>query len=182
MSDGVNEPNPTLDTGNNPPAEAQKTEQHVPYERFKEVNDKYKDLESKWKEQEAKEQERAKKKQEAEQARLEKEGQFEKASEGYKARIAELELYEAEAKEARETLKVMLDAKLKIVPEDVKELLEGRTPAQQLAFIAKHEERWVKPTPPDINAGNNGGRTTTKTDDEKARLAALYGVKPEFIE
>jgi chromosome segregation ATPase len=89
----------------------------------------------------------------AEQARLAEQGDFKTIAEkaqadlaAANARLADAEAREAELAETREAVKAQVEAQKKALKLDdaTVELLDGKTPAQQLAWLAKHAEELAK--------------------------------------
>jgi hypothetical protein len=119
----------------------------------------------------------------AEEKRLKETGDYQKIAEDAQKKVAELEPHKARADEAEEALNELLAEQRKDLPAHVAELLDGKSPAAQLKWIAKHRAELAKPTPPNINAGGGaGGKTTDAPNDaEKASIAARYGVDPKYI-
>ena len=172
------------DNGGNTPAGVQNTvKDPIPYDRFKEINDKAKAYEAKIKEYETAAAEAARKQAEAETERMKQQGEFKTLAETWQQKATELEPYKVLAEEANATLKTLLDAEMAnpAMPASTKELLADMSPTKALAHITKHKGEWAKPGIPNLN-GAGGGKVTEKTDAEKAELAALYGLDPRFID
>jgi hypothetical protein len=148
-------------------------EQTVPYSRFKEINDQLSQLK--------KAQQTATKAQaDAERKAAEESGKF---KELYEAEIAKREQAEAQAKAAQLAMlraKVAKDAGL---PDGLASRLLGET-EEELAADAKELLKTLpKPTPPNTNSGGGDGRVPGQnpTGLDPAELAAIYGVKPEYL-
>lgn len=118
-------------------------------------------------------------------AALKKQGDWQKLHEQEKKRADDLEPFKAKAERSEAALKKMLENERKDLPKHIITLLDKMDPAEQLEYIAENREALVpaKATPPNVNAkdGQTGSGTEGMTDAQKRELAAIYGVKAEYI-
>lgn len=111
--------------------DSKKTDNMIPYDRFKEVNDNYKSVKQeldKLKEQQRKAEEDAKKKQ----------GEYESLYNELKEKHEPLE---KQFKQYQETFKKMLKTKLDKVPDDFKDLIPKGNELEQLEWIENAEAK-----------------------------------------
>lgn len=140
----------------------------VPYERFKAVNEQLAEL-KRWKDEQDKAAAKAKKDQEAaEAARLAEQNEFKTLAEKHAARLAELEPLQGKAERYEAALTKLLAEQKKGLPAYVLPLLEKLDPAEQLEYIAAHASEFAKPTPPNINATDQGGTGQPSEADQVA--------------
>jgi hypothetical protein len=108
-------------------------------------------------------------------------GQHEERAKLAEAKLAEYETYKERVERLEASHLKRWEAEKSIVPEWVLPLLEQMPPEERLDFITVNRENWVRTMPPNINAGAGTERRGGRTEQEKAELAARYGVKAEFI-
>ncbi len=164
------------------PAEAKNTERGpVPYDRFHEVNKELAAL-RKWRQ----DQEKAAGKAESE--RLAKMGEWEALAKQHEAAAqgltAERDTLTARLAEAEAAVEATYQARLKTLPKEAKNAIEslpGLSVPQRLAWLDANAGLFARPTPPDINATAQGTGARVRTDEEAAELAAIYGVRAEYL-
>lgn len=156
---------PKPDTGATP-AEAKNTDTPgpVPYDRFAEVNKELAALKKRQAEQE-----RATTKAEAE--RLAKLGEWETLAKQNETTAqslaAENEALKAQLAEAQTAVEATYQARLAGLPKEAKKAVEslpGLSVAQKLAWLDANAALFARPTPPNINATDQGATSTTKQD------------------
>lgn len=156
----------------------------VPYERFKEVNDQLAELRQFKADQERAAADAKKAQSDAEAARLAEQGEFKKLAEQAEARAKDLEPHKVTAERYGAALTKLLEAERKDLPKHVLTLLDKLDPAEQLEYIAENRaEISAKPNPPNVNAKDGGSQSDGQkwTDAQKKEMAAIYGVRPEYL-
>ena len=90
----------------------------------------------------------------AKEASLREQGEYKTLAEQRAERIAELEAETGKVEtlttrldEAEAVISDLVQAGLKDAPEYVVELLDGKTPVEQLRYLNKHRENWTKAVP-----------------------------------
>ena len=120
----------------------------------------------------------------AEEDALKKQGDWQKLHQQEKDRADGLEAHKAKAEKLEAALTKQLTKEREGLPKHVLTLLDKLDPAEQLEYIAENREALgAKPTAPNVNAkdGQTGGGDQKMTDAQRKELAAIYGVKPEYL-
>jgi hypothetical protein len=113
---------------------------------------------------------------------LEEQGKYKELAEAAQGKVGELEPYKERAERLEAVLSKRWDAEKPGVPDYILPLLEKMPVDERLDYVTENREKWGgKSGPPNINAGAGTERRGGRTEQEKAELAALYGVKPQFI-
>ena len=117
---------------------------------------------------------------------LKKQGDWQKLHEQEKARADGLETFKTKAEKSEAALTKILTREREGLPKHIVTLLDKMDPAEQLEYIAENRDALTaKPavTPPNVNAndGQGGGTGETMTDAQRRELAAIYGVKAEYV-
>ena len=156
----------------------------VPYERFQEVNAQLKELKqfkTDWEKQQA---EGKRASEEAEKKRLAEQGQFKELADQAAKKASDLEPFKAKAERYEGALGKLLAEERKGLPKHVTALLDRLDPAEQLEWIAENRAELGKPAPtppPNVNAKDGGAGAAALDDAQKRELAAIYGVKPQYL-
>lgn len=163
-----------------PDAAATEETKHVPYERFKQVNDQLKELRT-WKaQQEAAEATRQTEAKKAEEARLAEQQQWEKLATQYKAELDQLTPHKAAAEKYEAALKRQLENERKGLSRPILTLLDTLDPAAQLEWIA--ENKTAVTGVPNLNGDASGkGPGKGMTEAQRRELAARYNVHPDYL-
>lgn len=132
--------------------------------------------------------ERRKRTKQAEAEKLAAAGEYQKLADEYKAQAdgaaVELEALRAQLAEMTTAVEATYQARLKALPREAQKAVEGLAAlpvAQRLAWLDANAGLFARPTPPNINATDQGGGARTRTDAEAAELAAIYGVRAEYL-
>lgn len=132
--------------------------------------------------------ERKKRQRQAEADKLAQAGEYQKLADQYKAQAdattVEVETLRAQLAEATAAVEATYQARLKALPREAQKAVEGLAAlpvAQRLAWLDANAGLFARPTPPNINATDQGGGARTRTDAEAAELAAIYGVRAEYL-
>lgn len=172
--------------GGQPVAETpgQPTPGPVPYERFAEINSQFGELKKKLAEREKADRAAQQQAEQAEAQRLAEQQKWQELAQKHEARLKELEPVQAKAQAYEAALKKLLDEQRKAVPGYVLPLLDKMDAAEQLEWIAANAGQFQaspKPTPPNINGTETGTKPAGLDEAEVAELAAIYGVRPEYL-
>lgn len=133
--------------------------------------------------------EREAEKAQAEEAALKEKGEFQKLADQQAARLKELEpeletsrdaaeKAKAEAEQAREALQKYLDAELGELKLDEawQELLKGKSPVEQMEWLAKHKAQISKQKPKGAQPSPNGdGNAAELTEQQRRALTKVTG-------
>lgn len=166
----------------NPGADPKKTENStdigpIPYDRFKEVNDRAKAAEARIKELEKKEADRQS---DAEKARLDRMKEQEKfqelaeeMKEKYEALQPKYEAMEQELQKHQEVLKQFADAQLEAVPELFRDVVGAMPLLERLQWLTDNRDKLTtKGKPGGVPATPEGVNRPDLTDEDRRRRAA----------
>jgi hypothetical protein len=118
----------------------------------------------------------------AEAKAMAEQGKYKELAEAAQGKVGELEPYKERAERLEAVLLKRWDTEKPSVPDYILPLLEKMPVDERLDYVTENREKWGgKSGPPNINAGAGTERRGGRTEQEKAELAALYGVKPQFI-
>ena len=160
------------------PAEAKTTDipGPVPYDRFAEVNKELAAL-RKWRT----DQEKAAQRAEAE--RLAKTGEWESLAKQHETAAAslasELEALKAQLAEAAAAVQATYEARVKALPKEAKQAVDslpGLSVAQKLAWLDANAALFARPTPPNINATDQGASGQARSKQEDIELWRRLGL------
>jgi len=104
----------------------------------------------------------------AEKKRLEEAQDFKKLYEQAQAEITNLRPKAESLGEMETTLKSVLDVEIATLPEQFRDVVPDGTPKQQLEWLSKHKQKFMKPEAFDIGAGAKGAK---KPDEKAAELS-----------
>ena len=123
----------------------------------------------------------------SEATRLADQQKWEELANRHAARVAELEPLGEQVKAYETIIAKQLETRIAGLSPEAKKAVEslpaGLTTLQKLDWLTSNEVLFAKPTPPNVNAkdGQTGSGTEGMTDAQKRELAAIYGVKAEYI-
>lgn len=121
----------------------------------------------------------------AQKKKLQEDGDFRTIAQQLEAQVATLSPAAELAKELDASLRNILEARIKTLPEVSQKAIAamGLPPHKTLAWIEAHGDMLKLPPPPDFDAGKNGGKgagsSTPTISAEEAEAAKMMGLTPE---
>jgi hypothetical protein len=171
---------PELNDQSQSPAEALNTEAQgrIPYERFREVNERAKAAEAKLEALQSKQKD-------DEETRLAEANEYKALYEKAKLEIEALKPFKARTDELAAALKATVDAEMASLPEDVRSLVpEFDDPRKTLDWLNKNKGKLLRPLAPSTDAGRQGDRAETiqLTPNEEAVARAAGMTNAQYAE
>lgn len=148
----------------------------VPYDRFKEVNERNKALADRIADLERKQQEREEEAEKRRRERLKEQEKFQELAEEHEEALEELRPKYQSAQERLEEMEDILeahaDAQMERVPEVFRDVVRKLPVLERLSWLTENAEKLDKKTPKGVPSTPEGRRRSELTENERRKRAA----------